>query len=154
MESRAQIAQALAEIADPAAADTLAAVLADRDERVRARAAYGLARMLDPRALDALLRTIDDFPDILREPDTLATDGLVDLGPQVLPRVVPLLKAANRMTRARAFLVIRRLVPRLPGFTDWNALWASLGRYDPDAAQPERDAAADQWEAWIGQRIA
>jgi HEAT repeat protein len=148
-EVRARIAQGLAEIADPASADTLAAMLDDSDERVRARGAQGLARMHDPRAVDALLRTIDDYPDVLREPDTLATDGLVDLGPQVLPRVAPLLKAPDRMTRSRAFLVIRRLVPRLPGGDDWKPLWESLGRYDPGAPQPDRDAAADRWREWI-----
>src|SRR5262245_26071611 len=67
-EPRALIAQALAEIADPAAADTLAGALADPDQRIRARAAQGLGRMHDPRALDALLQTIDDFPDVQREP--------------------------------------------------------------------------------------
>jgi HEAT repeat protein len=148
-EVRARIAQGLAEIADPAGADTLAAMLDDPDERVRARGAQGLGRMRDPRALDALLRTIDDYPDLLREPDTLATDGLVDLGPTVLPAVAPLLKSPNRMTRARAFLVIRRLADRLPGGEDWKPLWESLGRYDPDAPPPQRDAAADRWQAWI-----
>jgi len=151
-EPRALIAQALAQIADPAAADTLAAALDDPDPRIRARAAQGLGRMHDPRALDALLHTIDDFPDVLREPDTLATDGLTDLGAQVLPRVVPLLKAPNRMTRARAFLVVRRVVPQLPGFSEWKSLWEALGRYDPDGPQAQRDAAADLWEAWITQQ--
>ena len=151
-ELRARVAQALAEIADPASADVLAALLDEADEQLRARGAQGLVRIGDARALEALLRTIDDYPDILREPDTLSTDGLTDLGPAVLPRVVPLLKAPGLMTRARAFLVVRRLVPRLAAAYDWQQLWVELGRYLPDAPQPQRDAAADQWIAWVGRQ--
>lgn len=153
IELRARIAQGLAEIADPMSADTLAAMLSDPDERLRARGAQGLTRIRDPRALDALLSTIDDYPDIMREPDTLSTDGLTDLGPAVLPRVVPLLKAPNPMTRERAFLVVRRLVPQLPNGGNWQPLWEGLGRYHPTAPQGQRDAAADQWAAWIGRQV-
>ncbi len=152
-ELRASIAQGLAEIADPSSSEVLADALDDGDERVRARGAQGLVRMRDPRALGALLRTIDDYPDILREPDTLSTDGLTDLGPAVLPRVVPLLKAPAQMTRARAFLVVRRLVPLLAAGRDWQELWVELGRYLPDAPEVERNAAADRWIAWVGRQV-
>lgn len=151
-ELRARVAQGLAEIADPSTADVLAAMLDDPDGEVRARGAQGLVRIGDPRALDALLRTIDDYPDIMREPDTLSTDGLTDLGPAVLPSVVPLLKAPGLMTRARAFLILRRLVPGLAAQRDWQQLWIQLGRYLPDAPQPLRDAAADQWVDWVGRQ--
>lgn len=151
-ELRARVAQGLAEIADPDTADVLAALLDDADEQLRARAAQGLQRIGDARALDALLRTIDDYPDILREPDTLSTDGLTDLGPAVLPSVVPLLKAPGLMTRARAFLVVRRLVAQLAAGRDWQALWIELGRYLPDAPQPLRDAAADRWLQWVARQ--
>lgn len=150
-ELRASLAQGLAEIGDQSTADVLAGMLDDPDERVRARGAQGLCRIGDPRALDALLRTIDDYPDILREPDTLSTDGLTDLGPSVLPSVVPLLKAPQQMTRARAFLVVRRLAPALAASRDWQELWIGLGRYLPDGPQPQRDTAADQWITWVGQ---
>ncbi len=148
-ELRARIAQGLAEISDPSTADLLAGMVDDPDEQVRARGAQGLVRLGDPRALDALLRTIDDYPDILREPDTLSTDGLTDLGPSVLPRVVPLLKAPGQMTRARAFLIVRRLVPRVIADRGWQELWVELGRYLPDAPEEQRDGAADQWIAWV-----
>lgn len=151
-ELRCKIAQGLAEIADPSTADLLAAMLDDADEQLRARAAQGLVRIGDPRALDALLRTIDDYPDILREPDTLSTDGLTDLGPTVLPSVAPLLKAPALMTRARAFLLLRRLVPLLAAERDWQELWLALGRYLPDAPQALRDAAADRWIEWVGRQ--
>jgi hypothetical protein len=148
-ELRARIAQGLAEIADPSTADAFAAMLDDADEQLRARGAQGLVRISDRRAVDALLQTIDDYPDILREPDTLSTDALTDLGPSVLPRVVPLLKAPGLMTRARAFLVLRRIFPRLDGGGDWQSLWVEFGRYLPAAEQPQRDAAADRWIAWV-----
>ncbi len=150
---RAHLAQGLAEIADPSACEVLAEALDDTDERVRARGAQGLVRIGDPRALDALLRTIDDYPDILREPDTLSTDGLTDLGPAVLPRVVPLLKSPGQMTRTRAFLVVRRLAPLLAAGRDWQELWVELGRYLPDAPEVERNAAADRWIAWVGRQV-
>jgi len=151
-ELRARIVQGLAEIADPAAAEVFVELLGDADEEVRARAAQGLARIGDARAVDALLQTIDDYPDILREPDTLSTDGLTDLGPAVLPRVVPLLKARGLMTRSRAFLVLRRVFPRLAGGSDWQSLWVEFGRYLPAAEQPQRDAAADRWIDWVGRQ--
>ncbi len=150
-ELRARLAQGLAEVADPSTAEVFVGMLDDTDEHVRARGAQGLARIGDARALDALLRTIDDYADVLRAPDTLSTDGLTDLGPLVLPSVVRLLKAPNEMTRARAFLLVRRLVPHMNVSCDWQELWVELGRYLPDAPEEQRDAAADQWIAWVGQ---
>ena len=64
-------------------------------------------------------------------------------------RVVPMLKAPGRMTRSRAFVVLRRIVPRLDGGGDWQSLWVEFGRYLPAAEQPQRDAAADRWIAWV-----
>ncbi|HRD91147.1 MAG TPA: hypothetical protein PK752_23255 [Accumulibacter sp.] len=53
------------------------------------------------------------------------------------------------MTRARAFLLLRRIFPRLSGGSDWQSLWVEFGRYLPAAEQPQRDAAADRWIAWV-----
>jgi HEAT repeat protein len=104
---RAQSAHALAEIADPASADALAAAVADSDPEVRARAANGLARLGDPRALAALAGTIDDFPDLLHHPYTLSVYGLIDYGRAALPVVTPLLDSGDPATRERALLVVR-----------------------------------------------
>jgi HEAT repeat protein len=149
---RAQVAQALAEIADPASADILAQALDDNNQEVRSRGAQGLTRINDSRALAALVRTINDFPDLLHDPFTLSTYGLIQLGRSALPAVAPLLKSADSITRERAFLVFRTIVSALPEGKDWQQLWQSLGSYDPHGASPERERAADQLTSWINQR--
>jgi HEAT repeat protein len=148
LELRARVVRALAEIADPSCADLYARLVSDADERNRAYAAHALARLSDPRALDALVRTIDDHPDVLHDPETLATFALAAMGTVVLPRMAPLLYAPNVMTRVRAFHVIRQVVSQLPG-SDWQARWRELGSYDPRAEAPAREPAAAQWRDWI-----
>jgi HEAT repeat protein len=150
---RALAAQGLAEIADPASADTLARALDDNNEEVRARAAQGLTLINDNRAIDALVRTINDLPDVLHHPYTLSTYGLIDLGSQALPAVAPLLKSADTATRERAFLVVSSIISELPEGQDWNQLWQSLGSYDPHGTTPERDRAAEQLLNWIGSQV-
>jgi HEAT repeat protein len=125
--------------------------LDDSDAEVRAHAAMGLARIADPRAIDALVRTIDDAPDVAHYPYTLSVYGLVDMGRRSLPTVAPLLKAADPNTRRRAFLVIRSVLEGLSEGSDWHQRWNSLGRYDPDGDQAERDRVADRWRVWIGE---
>lgn len=149
---RARVAQGLAEIANPASAEALVQASHDGDEEVRSRGAYGLARMGDPRAIEALLRTFDDFPDVLHNPFTLSTYGLIELGARALPAVVPLLKSPQPMTRTRAFAVIQALARSLPEGKDWPALWRSLGSYGPNAEAAERDRAADLWIEWAAKR--
>jgi len=151
-ELRFQAARGLAHIADPATADALDLAGGDVDERVRANAAYGLFRMGDARALDALIATLDDFPDILRSPFTLAVDALVEVGQPALPRVVPLLDASDSQTRARAFLVLRSVIEASSDVADFQALWRSLECYDPNGAEPQRHAAALRWRDWIAAR--
>ena len=149
---RAQVAQALAEIADPASADTLARAVFDTNGEVRARGAQGLARLNDHRAVSALVDTINDFPDVLHDPFTLSVYELMRLGPPTLPAIVPLLKSADPMTRQRAFLVFRTIVSTLPEVKDWQQFWQSFGSYAPDAASQERDRAADQLSSWVDQK--
>jgi HEAT repeat protein len=150
VELRARVVRALAEIADPACANLYADLVSDPDERNRAYAAHALARLRDPRALDALVRTIDDNPDVLHDPETLATYALATMGPAVLPKLAPLLSAPGEATRVRAFHVIRQVVSKLPG-TDWAARARALGDYDPRGPAPDRDRAAQQWRDWIAQ---
>lgn len=151
-ELRRLAVQALAEIADPRAAPTLARAVADSDEQVRARGAQGLAALGDPRALDALVTTIDDLEDPLEQPHTLATQLLIGLGPGGLPAVAPLLRSPNPMTRQHAFLVVRSVTERLPDVPDWTRLWQSLGRYDPVHPDAASSSAAEQWIDWIQRR--
>ena len=147
---REKSAQGLAEIADPAAAEALADALADAEARVRGRAAQALASIGDPRSLDALVRTIDDYPDVLHAPHTVATYVLIARGRDVLTSVVPLLDAPHALTRQRAYIVLQTLVSAMPEAGDWRTLWQSLGAYDPDGTDlAARAAAAAQWRQWI-----
>ncbi|HEV2915035.1 MAG TPA: HEAT repeat domain-containing protein [Pyrinomonadaceae bacterium] len=148
---RAQAAQGLAEIADPASAETFAQLLNDTNGEIRARGAQGLTRINDSRAIDALVRTINDLENLLHYPYTLSTYGLIQLGPPALSAVAPLLKSDDPVTRERAFLVIRSIVSQLPEGKDWEQLQRSLGSYNPAGTTPEREQAADQWLNWIKQ---
>lgn len=149
VQVRSQAAQGLAEIADPASADALAQALDDSDDQVRAHAAQGLARLKDSRAIDALVRTINDFPDVLHSPYTLSTYRLIEVGVGALPAVMPLLKSPDPMTRQRAFVIVQTVVSQQPEFGDWNQLWQSLGRYNPNGTDLERNRAAEQWLTWV-----
>ncbi len=147
---REKAAEGLAEIADPSAAEALAGVLADPEPRVRARAAQALAAIGDPRALDALVRTIDDYPDDLHPPHTVATYVLIARGRDALPAVVPLLDAPNPITRQRAYAVLQTLVSAMPEAGDWGSLWQSLDAYDPaETDDAVRGPAGAQWRQWI-----
>ena len=148
-----QLAQALAEIAEPGSADALAGLLDNQDERVRAFGALGLSRIGDPRAQAALIRTIDDFADVLCAPYTLSTYALIDQGPAALRAVLPLLDAASPDTRAHAFVVVHDIVSAQPGTGNWPALWRQLGSYAPDGPEPQRRAATRQWADWIGEHF-
>jgi HEAT repeat protein len=146
---RAQIAQALAEIADPATADTLALLLGEADPAVRGRGAEGLALLDDPRALDALALTLDDLPDLLRWPYTVAVHLLIQRGAAALPTVARLLGAPDPITRTRAFQVLRDVLLRERGEAAWQALIANLGALDPYGADPGNLAVTARWQAWL-----
>jgi HEAT repeat protein len=149
--TRRLAAEGLAEIADPSTADALFEATHDSNGEVRARAATALHRLGDERALAALVATIDDYPDILHSPYTASMYPLMQRGKEVLPLIIPLLKAPDAITRERAFLVVKAVASKLPQGQNWDALWRSLGSYDPDAPQTERDSAAQQWQDWAAQ---
>ena len=153
-EVRAQAAQALAEIADPANADVFAGMLGDADDRIRARGAYGLARLGDPRAIDALVRTIDDLEDIEHVSGSLSSYVLAGMGPEALHAVAPLLSAPRAFTRRRAFNVIQQIVSRLRGADELQARWSDFGKYDPMSEGAARETAAQQWRDWIAREFA
>ncbi|MBB3179052.1 HEAT repeat domain-containing protein [Variovorax sp. Sphag1AA] len=150
---REKSAEGLAETGDPAAADALADALSDPEPLVRGRAAQALAAIGDWRSLDALVRTIDDYPDVLHTPHTIATYVLIARGRDVLPSVAPLLDAPNPVTRQRALLVVQTLVSAMPEAGDWTTLWQSLGAYDPNSRDDAvRAACAAKWAQWISAR--
>jgi HEAT repeat protein len=138
---RVQAAQALAEVADPGAEQAYTELLEDPEPAVRARGAQGLAAIGSPRAIDALVRTIDDLPDLLHFPSTLAVQALIARGPKAAVAVAPLLQAPSPITRERAILVLRSLDEELFGPP---GLGAALARYDPYADEAEREAAAEE----------
>ena len=147
---REKSAEGIAETGDPAAADALADALSDPEPLVRGRAAQALAAIGDWRSLDALVRTIDDYPDVLHAPHTIATYVLIARGRDVLPSVAPLLDAPQAITRERAFLVLRTLVSAMPEAGDWGTLWQSLGAYDPGSGDDAtRATAVAKWSQWI-----
>lgn len=147
--ARAQIARALAEIAAPGTADALAALMADPDPLIRGRAAQGLARLDDPRATAALARTINDLPDELHGPYSVAVHLLAQRGEAVLPAIAPLLVASDPMTRTRAALVLRDVLLRSRGDPAWRALAARLGDPDPYGATPADPAVLQRWRDWV-----
>ena len=143
-------AEGLGEIKDPTAADALFKAVADANDEVRARAATALYALGDRRGLQALVTTLNDYPDVLHSPNTVAMYPLMGrAGKEALPLIVPLLRAADDVTRQRGFLVLCAIVSRLPDGKDWDRLWKSLGSYDPMGPPRERDRAAGQWLSWL-----
>jgi len=147
--TRRLAAEGLAEIKDPAAADALFKATKDPNDEVRARAAGALSALGDSRALPALVATINDYPDILHSPYTASMYPLMKSGKAALPLIVPLLTAPEDVTRQRAFTVLRAIVSATPEGKNWDALWKSLGHYDPVGPAAERDKAAEQWKGWV-----
>jgi HEAT repeat protein len=144
---RVQAAQALAEVADPGAEQAYTELLGDPEPAVRARGAQGLAAIGSPRAIDALVRTIDDLPDLLHFPSTLAVQALIARGPKAAVAVAPLLQAPSPVTRERAVLVLRSLAGELPGPPE---LGTALARYNAYADEAERKAAAEEIIRLVG----
>lgn len=149
---RALVARALGEIGDPAAADALAALLADADPAVRGRAAQGLALAGDARSLDALAATLDDLPDPLHHPATVATDLLVARGRAALPAAAALLDAAGADTRERAWYVVRSIAATLPPGEARDAPPLGQG-FEPRGAPAAQAGSIAAWRGWI-ERIA
>jgi len=147
--TRRLAAEGLSDIADPASAEALFPAVHDPEGKVRARAATALHKLGDKRALAALVETLDDYPDELHNPYTASMYPLMRGGKEVLPLVVPLLRAPNSLTRKRAFLIVKAAVTKLPQGQNWNQLWQSLGSYDPDGPQADRDRAIQQWQVWL-----
>jgi HEAT repeats len=148
-DTRERALRGLAEIGDPASADIFVRFLRAPEPRVRALAAHGLVRCGDPRGPEASVRAIDDAPDELHYPVTLAVYDLTTLGPKALPLVAPLLSAPAAETRQRAFMVIRRVIDAHPELGTWEALEHRFGAYDPDGTAAGRDATAGRWQGWI-----
>jgi HEAT repeat protein len=144
---RVQVAQALAEIADPSAEQAYVDLLEDPEPAIRGRGAQGLATIGSPRAIDALVQTIDDLPDLLHYPSTLAVQALIAHGPKAAVAAAPLLQAPSPVTRERAILVLRSLAGELP---DSPELAAALRRYDPYADETDREAAAEEIIGLVG----
>jgi hypothetical protein len=147
--TRRLAAEGLSDIGDATAAEPLFAATHDSSGPVRARAATALARLGDPRARAALVATLDDYPDELHGPYTASMYPLMRDTAAVLPLIVPLLKAPDQITRQRALLIIKAVVAKLPAGTNWEQLSTQLGSYDPAGPANERNAAADQWQAWV-----
>lgn len=147
--TRRLAAEGLGELADRASADALMRATHDSSGEVRARAATALHRLGDPRAWAALVATLDDYPDILHSPYTASMYPLMRAGKDLLPMILPLLRAGDVSTRQRAMLIVKAIVGRDKAPHDWEALWQKLGSYDATAPQTERDQAVQLWLDWL-----
>lgn len=139
----------LAEIGDPGSADIFARFLTSREPRLRALGAHGLARCGDPRGPEASVRAIDDAPDELHYPVTLAVYDLTALGPKALPLVAPLLHAPGAETRQRVVIVLRRVIEAHPELGTWAGLERRFGVLEPDGSAATWDATAERWRGWL-----
>jgi HEAT repeat protein len=149
---------------EPGAEDMFRRALTSEDEEVRSIAARGLFELGASDAVDALLRTIDDAPDMLHADVTPSVNALGSLGLSVLPRVLPLLNAAERATRQHAQRVLERagfreieeeLRPRplsQEARRAWTELWERNGSYDWDAPPEARQRSIELWKAWVAAR--
>jgi HEAT repeat protein len=150
--TRRLAAEGLSELADPVSADALFLATRDGNDEVRARAATALHRLGDARSLGALIATLNDYPDELHGPYTASMYPLMNGGKEVLPLAVPLLQAADALTRERALLIVKAVVSKHFKAQDWKQLWQTLGSFDPAAPQAERDNAAAQWQQWLSRQ--
>lgn len=150
-DTRERALRGLAEIGDFASADIFARLLRAPEPRTRALAAHGLVRCGDPRGPEASVRAIDDAPDELHYPVTLAVYDLTALGRKALPLVAPLLRAPAAETRGRAFMVLRHVIDAHPELGTWQALADRFGGDEPDGTAAARDATAARWQAWIAE---
>jgi HEAT repeat protein len=144
---RRAAAQALAEIADPAAEATYRAMVDDRDGAVRGRGAQGLHAIGAAGAAEALAATINELPDQLRSPFTLAVYALVARGIAGAAAAAPLLDSADRLSRERGLLVIRMVADQPAGPA---GLAQELAGYDPATDPAGRDAVADRVTSMLG----
>lgn len=145
---RALAMQALAEIGDRSDADRFAHALDDPEPAVRARAAQGLAQIGDARAVAALIRTLDDLPDVLHHPATLATQWLAAIGPTALPALAPLLALPPSERRQRAWFTLHLILTTRIGQTARDHLVTELGRPADDDTPARRHDLAQRWTAW------
>jgi hypothetical protein len=114
-----------------------------------------------------LVNKIDENPDLLHADITPAAEDLIDIGPDAIPVVLPLVLSEDPMTRLHASRVLYGVTAKMHGFVvgrGWpsdsreqacRALWASLGDFDWDAPEDRRAASVKRWEQWFrsGHRI-
>ncbi len=115
---RAQVMYALAQIAEPGAAEAFQCGLGDQGERVRAYAAVGLARIEHPDALTACLQTLNDAPNPLHADMTPAVQALSEMGMSAVPALLDLLVDENEFTRLHAQRALEMILDRWTGIPD------------------------------------
>jgi HEAT repeat protein len=160
-DHRRAIMQVLLELNDPTVAGVFRESLSSKDEVVRSIAAQALSKLGVADAVDACLATINDAPDPLHFDVTPSVHALSLMGMRVLPRLLPLLSAADARTRQRAQRILERvtfdeisktLKPR--PLSDvariaWNNLWEANGSYRWDGSEDQRKTATSLWAAWL-----
>ncbi|GEM_PF-331069 len=141
--ARSWAVRALGRLGDRRAVPVLLERLADPEPRIRRMAAEALGTIKAPEAVPALVRALED-PDVAEA----AAEALVQLGPVVVPSVLPLLGHPDAWVREGAAFVLggvraeEAVLPLLERLADEErrvrevAAWALGAIGDPRAVDP------------------
>ena len=114
--------------------------------------------------IEELVRTIDVDPDPLHYDRTLSVYKLIELGEQVIPRMLDLILLNGPYdwtTRLHAQTVIYGVIQEKYGWVSgkgwavpqgeerWNAFWKSMPTFDEDAPLWKRRLTVMIWRTWL-----
>ncbi len=116
---------------------------------------------VEPDAIRELVARIDETPHRLHGDFTPAVDALSEMGPQVIPYVLPLMESTNWPTRLHAVRVMHFTTmgmycfARGRGWPDdrsarrWAKFWNEMGPLRYDGPDGERAHAIQKWRDWL-----
>lgn len=105
-------------------------------------------------AVETLVANINASPEPLHADFTAEVRALVRFGPPAARAVLPLLLAADELTRLRAQRVLEGVSRAMAADTwrgDWARLWQANGDYDWRADVGRRQASVARWRNWLDQ---
>ena len=116
---------------------------------------------VEPEVIRALVDKIDEDPYKLHADLTPAVDQLSEMGPQVIPYVLPLMESTNWVTRLHAVRVMHfttmgmycfvrgRGWPHDRSRQRWIDFWRAMGSLRYDGTDAERAKAIQTWRVWL-----